>query len=144
ADNDGWPEYTPPGITGTTNVAPIVYFDAASYQYSNSSSTYAACYPGSLLPIAGGSPTGSVGNWGIAVPYADTATPTAWNPKSFQIVCSGLDSEYGGGPSDTGGSRPGLPLVPKTGSSAAPQILQGDWDNQVNFINVLLEDQTGQ
>lgn len=144
ADGDGWLEYIPPGIN-KPSVAPYVYFDAASYQYSAGGNTYAACYPGTAFPITGGSPSAAFTNaWGFAVPYADTATPTAWSPKSFQLISAGLDSEYGGGPSDTAGSRPSLPLVPKSGTSAVPAILQGDWDNQVNFVDTVLEDQTGQ
>jgi prepilin-type N-terminal cleavage/methylation domain-containing protein len=146
ADNDGWPEYTPPGVTAMVNVAPYVYFDAANYQYSASGTTYVPCYPGSAFPITGGAPNSPfTAAWGYAVPYADNTTPsvTAWNPKKFQIICAGLDSEYGAGPSD-GGTRPSLPVVPKTGSTAVQVLLQGDWDNQVNFIDTVLEDQIGQ
>jgi len=75
-DNDGWPEYYPPGIDD----APYVYFDHSTYLIG--------AYP-SPPPAAGvASPIG------VARPY-QTAGGTFLEPNKYQISTAGFDNNFG-------------------------------------------------
>jgi hypothetical protein len=185
-DGDGWPEYTPAGTSNKSiGMAPFVYFEPASMTYINlqNNSQLIACYPPKVTAIPIGAPTyapqgnppqlpvqpGTYGNsglgaeWGLAVPYptsVNTSTTnytfTFWNPKKFQIICAGADSDYGGSnyepppPESSGGGRANMPVLPQTAKQGAtgfigtPILLQGDLDNLTNFTTGKLEDFTPQ
>jgi len=106
-DGDGWPEYVPDIKTGVVETAPYVYFDAGSYHLGSH-------YPFTHFNPAPDPGPRLSGLWGYAVPYAakyvvpapadggDPADPRTWNvtawqaPNNFQIICTGLDGQYGG------------------------------------------------
>ncbi|MBX3415519.1 MAG: type II secretion system protein [Pirellulales bacterium] len=112
-DGDGWPEYVPKINAGvftdalgrTFTSAPYVYFDSGSYEL------------GPHYPFFHDDVTVQArlaGYWGYAVPYGsqrDTTignalepwtwamTANGWQePGKFQIICAGLDGNYGSRP----------------------------------------------
>ncbi len=90
SDFDGFPHYVPPHGPPV----PYVYFDARTYNYPN------AFYDPSASMVSRGA--------GISRAYLSEATakplPVAsattidyMNAKQFQLLCAGLDGDYGGG-----------------------------------------------
>jgi prepilin-type N-terminal cleavage/methylation domain-containing protein len=69
--------YYPPRVPGMT--APYVYFRAEANGYE------------------GQNPPLPPGEGGIARPYRDTRTNNWVNPRSYQILCAGLDGQFGAG-----------------------------------------------
>lgn len=76
-DGDGWPEYYPADAPS----APYLYFESHTY----------------LSPLAF-YPLQNASSFGFARPYLDgsSATPVGVNPNKFQIICAGLDGNFGG------------------------------------------------
>ena len=102
------PKYLPPHVQSPSggDAPPYVYFRARSSGYIRDNATRDAAYKGKgdadktdNPPIPSYTHTGS----GTCVPYAesfkkisDTEYVFKWvNPKTFQIICSGLQGEYG-------------------------------------------------
>ncbi len=120
-DNDGWPEYYPPGFVPGQD-PPYVYFAAwpAFYNDSHPNHRYhtAARYPRSGTP-----------SWGVARPYA-RGVPSNWRwvePRGFQIISAGLDRHFG--------ADNGQKFFPG-GANYSPE----DWDNLTSFYEGTLED----
>jgi len=188
ADGDGWPEYYPPGaavpqppgsaFTVGNPVPPYVYFDAASYDFFtvydpsgvNGIATYPCPYPmnptnfggNNLNNYAGATvtlqPTAYVGQWGLAVPYAQTLTQItgtstgtiAWvNDSKFQVISAGIDTLYASTGCGTT-TRVNFPLfpTPQQGPGWTTGIftldyndaIYGEPDNQANFTSGTLQD----
>ena len=127
-DNDGWPEYYPPGFVPGQD-PPYVYFAALPIWYNHPDSRLRyhpnAAYPPPNHPMLGGS-------WGRAQPYAASPSPgqntfTWMEPRGFQILCAGLDRSFG--------TPQGVRFFP-TGTNYAEE----DWDNLVSFYEGTLED----
>ena len=121
-DNDGWPEYYPPGFAPGQE-PPYVYFAAwpAFYNDPHSQHRY---HLAARYPRGSGTPPG-----GVARPYAQ-GTPSNWRwvePRGFQIICAGLDRHFGTGS--------GPKLFP-SGANYSPE----DWDNLTSFYEGTLED----
>jgi prepilin-type N-terminal cleavage/methylation domain-containing protein len=115
-DNDGWPEYVPPGKSLTGRPAPYVYFDKSAYRaddegiaaYPAASSTGATRdiqfpsgaphnRPSLKFPNSYVDHSGLGTEWGFCRPYARTGAVVGteveieWiNDDSFQIICAGL------------------------------------------------------
>ncbi len=85
SDFDGFPHYVPPHGPPV----PYVYFDARTYDYTT------AFYDPSASMVSRGA--------GISRAYLSEATTSAaagrnyMNAKQFQLLCAGLDGDYGGG-----------------------------------------------
>ncbi|MFI4874231.1 MAG: type II secretion system protein [Blastopirellula sp. JB062] len=89
-DNDGWLEYYPSGVE-----APYIYFNSRSY------------VNGSAVARFPFDPSGSAfSDVGQARPYFQVLGSTSGfaNPKSFQIICAGIDGHFGDYSSDYAGS----------------------------------------
>ncbi len=108
-DNDGWPEYYPPD---TNFRAPYLYFAATP------GNSYVDVFDPSLNSVTQAS--------GVAHPYR-TISGGFVNPKSFQIIWSGLDFDYGNNNTNK--------VFPE-GNNYGP----GDLDNLTNFAKGTLED----
>ena len=99
--------------------------------------------------------------FGTARPYLSAVTSTTGggykyqNDKTFQIVCAGLDNQFGGFPTQVGSATPSLPAatvlfifptgqpVPSGSASArynASKTLSAQLDNVTNFSEPTLED----
>jgi prepilin-type N-terminal cleavage/methylation domain-containing protein len=114
SDSDTNWEYTP-----KFSKAPLVYFDSSRYAGTTNPPDNTMKY----------TPSGSLS--GFARPYALTSvvsgmttTVTYANPKSFQIISSGQDDDYGT-------TAVATPLVYPTGTGYSP----GDMDNITNFCD---------
>ncbi len=85
ADNDRFPVYFPDGLA-----VPYVYFDSRNYGGASRPVTIPAPqYPPAAY-------AGSTSIKGVATAYfSDLPTQAFMNKDKFQIVCAGLDNEYG-------------------------------------------------
>jgi general secretion pathway protein G len=118
ADNDGWPEFYPPGMNPATGGMPYVYFSG-----DPRSGTYIGAY------IRAGAPANNV-----ARPYGftrDNINMASWvHPDTFQIIAAGLDNTYG-----TPANLNAIPLFPN-----GRNYSQADMDNLTNFSRGTLGD----
>lgn len=149
-DDDGWWEYIPKGASPGTNgeVAPFVYFDGATYTTMsklNSPLSFNG-YPIASGPGASPGSAGLISGWGLAVPYvskAPASNPNAqisWvNPNKFQIVCAGIDSNYGEMNMRLPVS-PGRACYRGNNFAIAGGMEDSELDNITNFADGKLED----
>lgn len=143
-DGDGWLEYVP-NLSGDM-VAPYVYFDAALY--GQGSWGRGTAPTGTLLiPPYTGYPSSSptlLSQWGLAIPYAafvdgnNAAAPIQWqNPLNFQIMCAGIDGQYGSAAS----TAVRIPVFPNTatfrgaGFGSQGTYDEEEIDNLTNFAD---------
>ena len=143
--NRNWFRYQPPYGSGS-QVPPYVYF-RAPYYYLNGNQVNVMEWR--RINATGGGETeqfGTTQQSRMAQPsvrpyYNETAAVTTFsaekffNPRSFQILCAGADSNYGGvvvGYDSTRGPR--FPI--------SDNISGGYLDNQANFVRGVLEDLT--
>lgn len=93
-DNDGWPEYVPKQASG----APYVYFDGrlygGKYIYDGASYTKIGLGLGTARPYRTNQPIDTLDN-GKTQPQVAPNTTTWANAGGFQIICAGLDENYG-------------------------------------------------
>ena len=98
-DGDGWPEY----YARDSDASPYVYFEFHTYGAVNASNNMRA-NPDARYPYATHGPTDPTTNGvrGVARPYANnignsstTGIITWVNARKFQIICAGLDGDYG-------------------------------------------------
>jgi len=110
ADGDGFPEYYPPNGT-----KPYVYFHHSDYMGVN---TLAGSGTGTVL-------VGPNSNSLLVRPYYKVAPPATVKdyvePLKFQIICAGLDNEFGDPTNGNGGVYPNGPYSDQ------------DEDNLTNF-----------
>jgi len=154
-DGDGWYEYVPNLKTSVVDTAPYAYFDSGSYGLGSH-------YPYNHSNTA--TQERLAGLWGYAVPYGaqyvvppsadggDPADPRTWaitgwqEPDKFQIICVGIDGQYGGRPDpltiqpESGGiwqrvfpTGEGYKKAAGTAALAYPGYLDLDSDNMTNF-----------
>ncbi|MBS0210379.1 MAG: type II secretion system protein [Planctomycetes bacterium] len=147
-DQDGWLEYAQETPKDSNDwVPPYAYFDGPLYSAWLQSSTTASfnSYPSmSAVPPWTGltASQGAVlaGQWGVACPYATSIeqnnNPIKWvNAFTFQIICAGLDRQYG----DPSSPQMRIPLVPAgntvVGGKVTPGLSDADNDNLTNFAD---------
>ena len=121
-DNDGWPEYYPPGFVPGQD-PPYVYFAAWPALYNDPDLNH-RYHIAARYPRGSGTPS-----WGVARPYALAGSSgLRWvEPQGFQIICAGLDRHFG-----TGNGPKFFP----SGTNYSPE----DWDNLTSFYEGTLED----
>ena len=128
-----------PAFRLRNSTVPVAYFDSRTYQFNISATdVFYNSYEN----------TGAPNSFGTARPYLSTTVSTATNArkyqndKTFQLVCAGLDNDFGG----TSWNSPVLYVFP-TGDSvpagstryaAGPSPAQ--LDNITNFSEATLED----
>jgi prepilin-type N-terminal cleavage/methylation domain-containing protein len=119
-DGDGFREFSQKGAKG----APLVYFDARTYT--------------SVAVVSGMAQVNFVNNSyaaaGTVTPYASAkvgSVYTFYNPKSYQIVCAGLDGEFGVDLS--GGIQ--YPVLSANAPAVLPRLTDTDGDNIGNFTS---------
>jgi prepilin-type N-terminal cleavage/methylation domain-containing protein len=121
ADNNGFPEYYPPSFRPNESL-PYVYFGARP------DGTYLGAFPQSNNETAVFNPA----QVGTAVPYQFTRNGTQSvgyvNPDGFQIICAGIDNDYGA-----------IANAPKLFPHGA-NFFSGDEDNMANFTGGTLGD----
>ena len=141
-DNDGWFEYLP----RTASTSPLVYFNFRSYTTSPSPASTPP--PGSPNPFYRNGwphyvhPVAAPGVSNVARPYRSERTSPAtpyggaiyMNEESFQIICAGIDEEYG---SDV---NPSIPPDDASDPTNTVKVFrsglgyqEGDQDNLTNF-----------
>lgn len=147
-DNDGWLEYVPNLTVASDRPAPYVYFDAALYSQGSWGRGTAPSGTQPIPPYTGYPSTTSsnysqlMSEWGLAVPYATfvdsniATAPIEWqNPNSFQIICAGIDGQYGSVVS----TAVRLPVFPNTstfrgnGFGTMGSYDEEEMDNLTNF-----------
>lgn len=149
-DGDGWWEFVPRGRSQSASgrMPPYVYFDAQVYTATKTTeygATYAG-YPAVGYPPASPGSMQLLQEWGLAVPYAVAVrpgdVPIRWiNPRTFQIVCAGMDSEYG----EPGVAQVRLPIYPGSAAFHGANLAQAQGydpqenDNLTNFADSRLD-----
>ncbi|MCA9106324.1 MAG: prepilin-type N-terminal cleavage/methylation domain-containing protein [Planctomycetales bacterium] len=119
-DNDGWLEFVPSGFD-----MPYVYYDARTYVNAPGIASLQMDFDTGAGPGLTGYTSG-----GTIVPYA--ASPTEFiNPKSYQLICAGVDNYFGSG------------AVVRT-YPAGGNFTDGDNDNLANFAESRLDQQLAQ
>lgn len=147
-DNDGWLEYVPLLDVASDRPAPYVYFDGSLYAQGDWGRGTAPSSTQGIPPYKG-YPSNTSSNygellaeWGLAVPYATfvdskiATAPIKWaNPNSFQIICAGIDGQYGA--AGVGAVR--LPVFPSAatfrgnGFATVGTYDEEELDNLTNF-----------
>ena len=127
-DQDGWPEYYPPGFTPKLD-PPYVYFAAWPAFYNDADHPEDRYHPAAFYRSSG-----VPAEWRNARPYAHRLPNGAFSwvkPQGFQIICAGLDRMFG---RSTSSSFPWKVFPGGAGYG------EGDWDNLTNFYEGTLED----
>jgi len=123
--SSNWYYYRPDTGSSVGATSPYIYFRARS---GNTYDINTQRYPTSSDLKEDDRKQGSVS---VRVrPYYNSKTSGWYSPKSFQIICAGLDGQYGG---TTDGAAPQFP-------SCSNFLGDGHYDNLTNFLNGTLND----